>query len=159
MTANADALRIGENAGGGATDRFAGDIDDVRIYNKELPVAHVQALYNRGFAAKHGHYHLRADNNNRVVALLNESAAATRVQPAFEIDNWYGTKTPKYVYLNGTRLVPNVDYRRGLGGVHRQRRLRLQPLPPAQQGADRRRTRPCSSTTTTPPATWARPRR
>ena len=62
-----------------------------------------------------------------MVALLNESAAQTRVQPAFQIDNWYGTKTPKYVYLNGTRLVPNVGLRGGLG-VYAGNGARLQPV-------------------------------
>jgi hypothetical protein len=109
-TGNGDALRMGENAGGGATDRFAGDLDDIRIYHYPIKGHEIQSIHRRSFSVARGHYHLRADNNNRVVALLNESAAATRVQPAFQIDNWYGPKTPKYVYLNGTRLLPNVDF-------------------------------------------------
>ncbi|MDB5104420.1 MAG: hypothetical protein JWP91_2109 [Fibrobacteres bacterium] len=109
-TANASNLRFGENAGGGTVDRFQGDLDDIRIYYNELPVSRIQSICNRGFSKVHGHYHVRVDNNNRFVALLNDGAAQTRVQPAFLVDNWYGTKTPKFVYLNGTRLVPNVDY-------------------------------------------------
>ncbi|HLP42723.1 MAG TPA: LamG-like jellyroll fold domain-containing protein, partial [Fibrobacteria bacterium] len=109
-TANADALRMGENAGSGAADRFVGDIDDVRIYNRVVSQGAIQAIAARGFSAQYGHYHLRADNNNRVVAQLNESTAQTRMQPAFRIDNWFGPKTPKYVFLNGTRLMPNVDF-------------------------------------------------
>jgi hypothetical protein len=102
------AMRMGENTGSGK--QFAGDLDDVRIYSVEVTGADIQSVYNRGFSSRYGHYHLRADNNNRVVALLNESAAATRVQPAFQIDNWYGSKAPKYVFLNGGQLKPNVDY-------------------------------------------------
>ncbi|HKP97339.1 MAG TPA: DUF2341 domain-containing protein [Fibrobacteria bacterium] len=110
LTANANALRMGENAGGGAADRFAGDIDDVRIYHSIPPIGQLQAIVGQGFSAQYGHYHLRADNNNRVVAVLNGTTAQTRVQPAFKIDNWFAPKTPKHVYLNGVRLVPNVDF-------------------------------------------------
>lgn len=110
LTTNASALRMGENAGSGAADRFVGDIDDVRIYHRVVPLGALQAIVASGFSSQWGHYHLRADNNNRVVALLNDTIAQTRMQPSFRIDNWFGPKTPKYVYLNGTRLIPNVDF-------------------------------------------------
>jgi hypothetical protein len=32
------------------------------------------------------------------------------MQPSFQITNWFGPKTPKYVYLNGTRLSPLTDF-------------------------------------------------
>ncbi len=108
--ANATALRFGENAASGVADRFAGSIDDVRIYNANVPQADIQSIVNQGFTWKFGQYRLRADNNNRLIALINGGAAAARVQPSFQIDNWYGPAEPKYVYLNGTRLSPKTDY-------------------------------------------------
>ncbi|MDB5104230.1 MAG: filamentous hemagglutinin N-terminal protein, partial [Fibrobacteres bacterium] len=107
---NATDLRFGENAAGGATDRFKGILDDIRIFKNEIGEGDIQAVYARGFSSKSGHYALRADNNNRMVALINGSAAQTRVQPAFQIANWSGIKTPKFVYLNGIRLKPNTDF-------------------------------------------------
>ncbi|MEO6098391.1 MAG: DUF2341 domain-containing protein [Fibrobacteria bacterium] len=108
VAANSSALLFGKS--GADANSFKGDIDDVRIYHFPLASHLVQAIYHRGFSETRGAYHLRADNNNRAVALLNESAAQTRVQPAFQIDNWYGPRNPKYVYLNGARLTPNVDF-------------------------------------------------
>ena len=58
-----------------------------------------------------------------LVALINADTAKTRMQPAFQISNWFGPRTPKYVYLNGTRLTPNVDF---VSDSHRQ----LRPSPP-----------------------------
>ncbi|MDB5047740.1 MAG: Fibronectin type domain protein [Fibrobacteres bacterium] len=107
--ANASDLLFGYNTGA-AADKFQGTLDDIRIYNNEISQGEIQAIYNRGFSGKYGHYALRADNNNRIVALLNGGAAQTRVQPAFKIDNWYGPNVPKYVYLNGVRLIPNTDF-------------------------------------------------
>jgi hypothetical protein len=93
---NATNLLFGCTSGG--NDNFTGVLDDVRIYKNEVSLADLQAIHARGFAAKSGHYSLRADNNNRLVALLNgDGLSQTRVQPAFQIGNWYGTKTP-----NGT---------------------------------------------------------
>gem|GEM_PF-2090209 len=104
---NTDALKFGDATGG---DKFYGTLDDIRVYASPIPAEEIQAMVRQGFARKDGLYHLRADNNNRVVAALNPDAAATRMQPAFLIDNWYAGKTPKYVYLDGTRLKPNVDF-------------------------------------------------
>jgi hypothetical protein len=111
---NSSALRIGENDAVAAANRFTGDIDDVRIYLANVPIADIQAIYNRGYSQRYGIYRLRADNNNRMAALVNGGAAQTRVQPAFQIDNWFGPATPKFVYLNGARLSPNTDFSSGL---------------------------------------------
>ena len=108
--ANSTDLHFGENAGGGATDRFQGTLDDIRIFNNEIYPYDIQAVATSGFSARYGHYALRADNNNRIVALINGNAPQTRIQPVFQISNWSGPKTPKYVYLNGTRLKPNSDF-------------------------------------------------
>jgi hypothetical protein len=108
--ANAANLLFGYSAGAAAADKFQGTLDDIRIYRNEIYAHDIQSIYNRGFSSKHGHYALRADNNNRVVALINEGAAQTRVQPAFQIANWFGPKTPKFVYLDGVRLKPNTDF-------------------------------------------------
>ncbi len=109
-TANASDLLFGYSAGGVAADKFQGTLDDIRIYKNEIYSQDIQSVYNRGFSSRQGGYSLRADNNNRVVALVNGGAAQTRIQPAFQITNWSGAKTPKYVYLNGTRLTPLTDY-------------------------------------------------
>jgi hypothetical protein len=75
-----------------------------------MPGSDIQSIYDFGFSSKYGQYALRADNNNRVVALINGGAAQTRVQPAFYISNWFGPRNPRYVFLNGTKLTPNTDY-------------------------------------------------
>jgi hypothetical protein len=110
MAANASDLLFGYALGGTAADKFQGTLDDIRVFKNDLGSGDIQAVYNQGFSQRMGHYALRADNNNRVVALINGGAAATRTQPAFQIANWYGPKTPKYVYLNGVRLMPNTDF-------------------------------------------------
>jgi hypothetical protein len=106
---NATNMLLGYSAGA-AADQFKGTLDDVRIFRNDLPNGDLQAIYNRGFSRRYGDYALRADNNNRVIALLNGGAAAPRIQPSFQIGNWFSGRTPKYVYLNGTRLKPNTDY-------------------------------------------------
>lgn len=106
-TANASNLIFGDATGG---DTFYGMLDDIRIYANHIMSEEVQAIYRQGFSRKDGAYRLRADNNHRVVAVLNSAGAATRFQPVFIIDNWYASATPKYVYVDGTRLKPNVDY-------------------------------------------------
>ena len=109
-TANATDLRFGENAGSGTVDRFIGTLDDIRIFKSEVAYGDIQAIAAIGFSAKYGCYKLRADNNNRMVALINGNAAQTRLQPSFGITNWSASTAPKYVYLNGVRLKPNVDF-------------------------------------------------
>jgi hypothetical protein len=110
-TSNSANLLLGYASPGAlAGAKFKGTLDDVRVYGRELPGHDIQAIYNFGFSSRYGHYALRADNNNRVVALINGGAAQTRVQPAFYISNWFGPRNPKYVFLNGTKLAPNVDY-------------------------------------------------
>ncbi|MBW8886871.1 MAG: DUF2341 domain-containing protein [Fibrobacteres bacterium] len=109
-TSNSANLVFGYASGAIANAKFKGTLDDVRIYNRELPGSDVQSVYDFGFSSRYGHYALRADNNNRVVALINGGAAQTRVQPAFYISNWFGPRDPKYVFLNGTKLKTNVDY-------------------------------------------------
>jgi hypothetical protein len=128
-TANASTLRIGENDAGTAANRFVGDIDDVRVYLVNVPNGEIQSVYNRGFSQRFGGYVLRSDNNNRLVALINGAGAQTRVQPAFQIDNWSGPATPKFVYLNGERLTPNTDFCSGIvsvGAVNEGFRLLIQ---------------------------------
>ncbi len=110
VVANATDVHIGENDAGTANNRFVGDIDDVRIYNIGVQIGDIQSIYNRGFTQRYGDYILRADNNNRIVATINSGAACLRAQPAFQIDNWFGPATPKFVYLNGVRLNPNTDF-------------------------------------------------
>jgi hypothetical protein len=103
-------LLMGYASGSVGAAKFKGTLDDVRVYGLAMAGSEIQSIYNRGFSSRYGHYALRADNNNRLVALINGDTAKTRMQPAFYISNWYGPRTPKYVYLNGTRLTPNVDF-------------------------------------------------
>jgi hypothetical protein len=109
-TSNSLNLLMGYGSGSVAGAKFKGTLDDVRVYRRELPGSDVQSIFAFGFSSRYGHYALRADNNNRVVALINSGTAQTRVQPAFYISNWFGPRNPKYVFLNGTKLAPNVDY-------------------------------------------------
>ncbi len=109
-TSNTANLVFGYASGSIANAKFKGTLDDVRIYGRELPGNDVQSIYDFGFSSRYGQYAVRADNNNRVVALINGGAAQTRVQPAFFISNWFGPRNPKYVFLNGSKLTPNVDY-------------------------------------------------
>ncbi len=108
--ANSSNLHFGENAGSGSVDRFKGVLDDIRIYKRELSPEEIQSLYRRGFDPLDGLNRVRADNNNRVDLVLNDSAPQVHVQPMFYIDNWFAGRTPNYVYLNGTRLRPLVDF-------------------------------------------------
>lgn len=109
-TSNSLNMLMGYASGAIAGAKFKGTLDDVRVYGRQTAGAEIQSIYNRGFSSRFGHYALRADNNNRVVALINPDTAKTRLQPAFTIANWYGPRTPKFVYLNGVRLTPNVDF-------------------------------------------------
>jgi len=109
-TSNAANLVFGYASGAIAAAKFKGTLDDVRVYGREMAGSDIQSIYDFGFSSRYGHYALRADNNNRVVALINGGAAQTRVQPAFYISNWFGPRNPKYVFLNGSKLTPNVDY-------------------------------------------------
>jgi hypothetical protein len=110
-TSNSANLVFGYASPGATTQsKFKGTLDDIRIYGREMPGSDIQSIYDFGFSSKYGQYALRADNNNRVVALINGGAAQTRVQPAFYISNWFGPRNPRYVFLNGTKLAPNTDY-------------------------------------------------
>ncbi|MEO7423775.1 MAG: DUF2341 domain-containing protein [Fibrobacteria bacterium] len=108
VASNATNVLFGNISGG--NNNFQGTLDDIRIFRNEISQPEIQAVYNRGFSQKTGAYCLRADNNNRMVALINGSAAQTRVQPAFQVGNWSTGRTPKFVYLNGIRLKPNTDF-------------------------------------------------
>jgi hypothetical protein len=103
-------LLMGYASGSVGAAKFKGTLDDVRVYGAAVAGFDIQSIYNRGFSSRYGHYALRADNNNRIVALINVDTAKTRMQPAFYITNWFGPRTPKFVYLNGIRLTPNVDF-------------------------------------------------
>lgn len=109
-TTNSLNLLMGYASGAIGGAKFKGTLDDVRVYGRETAGYEIQSIYNRGFSSRYGHYALRADNNNRAVALINADTGKTRMQPAFHISNWFGPRTPNYVYLNGTRLTPNVDF-------------------------------------------------
>ncbi len=121
---NSTSLLFG--SGGADANSFAGDLDDIRIYTGNTAVmgeSDIQAIYNQGFSSKLGQYHLRSNNNNRIVAVLNEAKAQTRFQPKFVIDNWYGPQTPVYVYVDGVRQKPITDFisatvNDNLGGYH-----------------------------------------
>lgn len=92
------------------TRRFVGNLDDIRLYGYPFSEQSVQSLRNEGFARRMGYYAVNADNNNRIVAVLNDSLSTTRIQPALRIDNWYGDSLPRYVYVDGTRMTAGTDY-------------------------------------------------
>ncbi len=95
---------------GTANTQFAGQIDDARIYDSYFQEDDILAIYNLGFSQHSGRYRLRANNNNRVIALMNPTTGATRFQPILQVDNWYGGAIPKYVYVDGVQMRPFIDY-------------------------------------------------
>ncbi|MBF0432516.1 MAG: DUF2341 domain-containing protein, partial [Fibrobacteria bacterium] len=105
---NASALIFGNDASANAVLR--GGLDEPRVYHQAMDQEQIQAISNHGFAEKTGLYMLRANNNNRMVALMNANGPATRFQPCFQIANWYGGAVPKYVYVDGVQMSSGTDF-------------------------------------------------
>ncbi len=89
---------------------FSGVIDDVRFYNTELSEETIKAVYMNGYRPNEGQYMLRASNNNTVHFKISGSVTYPRYFPIFQIDNYWHTSKPDYVYYNGAWMTENTHY-------------------------------------------------
>jgi len=96
-----DALVIGKE--------FNGVVEDVRYYNKNLTDQEIRAIALKGFSPDKGLYSVRADNNSTLHVQMHGSRSA-RFLPVLQIQNWWATTLPSYVYIDGVGLTSGSDY-------------------------------------------------
>ena len=89
---------------------FAGDIDDVRFYGKELSEETIFAIYNNSYRAGQGMYSLRCDNNSSIDFEITGSSELPINNPVFELANYWGTAKPKAVYFDNQWQTENTDF-------------------------------------------------
>ncbi|KMQ52943.1 hypothetical protein CHISP_0164 [Chitinispirillum alkaliphilum] len=94
---------------------YTGKLDDFRFYNERISEKTIKSIYQRGYSAATGFYHLRADDNSTTHFHIDGSRVARRF-PVFEIANYWSESLPAAVVLNGSPLVLNDDYYAHLRG-------------------------------------------
>jgi len=86
------------------------ELDDPRLYLKDLWPEEVAAIARRGYNATFGTYDIRADNNNTAHFWLS-GTSTPRCLPVVRLSNYWATSVANMkVYQNGTVLTANSDY-------------------------------------------------
>ena len=89
---------------------FDGTIDDVRFYAKEISEETIRAVSQNGFRVDEGKFMLRATNANTTQFKIDGASGQRRYYPIFQIDNYWATNEPDYVYYNGTQQTVITNY-------------------------------------------------
>jgi autotransporter-associated beta strand protein len=105
-SSNSDSVDMG--------NLFNGELDDMRFYGEGLSDQQVKAIYLKGFSPDRGMYSVRADNNSQIQCAIH-GANTVRTLPVFQIQNYWLTGLPSYVYAteNSTdtaKLTSGTDY-------------------------------------------------
>jgi hypothetical protein len=89
---------------------FAGLIDDVRYYAKEISEETIRAVSQNRYRVNEGRYMVRASNNNTMELKIDGTGTVPRQFPVFQIANYWATSAPKAVYYDGAWQSTPANY-------------------------------------------------